>query len=83
LNTKVRPRRLFSQIELIAIDSMSLEATLANPLGMKFPTRDAPFSSIPIFTFIFDDCEANRFETFASVDIPSSNSDRLADAHYS
>ena len=61
---------------------MSLEATVANPLGMKFPTRDVPFPRIPIFTFSFDGCEPNRFETFALVDIRSSNCNRLADAHY-
>ncbi|PYK88791.1 MAG: hypothetical protein DME35_10735 [Verrucomicrobia bacterium] len=62
--TKVRPRRAFSEIELIPIASTSLVATLANPLGTRFSTKEVPFPKIPIFTFSFDDFDLDRFKIF-------------------
>jgi hypothetical protein len=79
LTTKVRPRRAFSEIELIAIASTSLVATLANPLGTRFSIKELPFPKIPIFTFSFDGSDLDNFRPFV---VESSDCDRFTDVHY-
>src|SRR5437588_5267090 len=66
LTTRARPRRTFSEIELIAIASTSLVATSASPRGTRFSTKEPPFPKIPIFTFLFDGADFDRFNLFPS-----------------
>jgi hypothetical protein len=76
--TTGRFRRIFSEIELIAIASTNLVATLAKlcgasaillaaairPVGTRFGTKAAPSPKIPMFAFFFDGFDFDCFNFF-------------------
>src|SRR5215471_21408699 len=78
LMTIGRCRRIFSEIELIAIASTNFVATAAKlcgttfvatftkPSGTRLSTKEPLSPKIPIFTFSFDDFVLDRFNFFSS-----------------